>query len=612
MKKFLALVGDSQFWDLSSPIIFLGKWCFNTQTQPILDRLSNWELCPYWRNDSEDFNTHIYLKTIYEKYLALLTLILNEVHQENHDIRYWRIFIGIWLQMYIDVMYDRYRALKSAIKESPEFTTWFCAKKDFVIPKDYNDFVKIASESHLFNLQIFTVLLQEMGFSFPEKFFVTPLKKYHFQYVCKELLNNLKKIVINLRSIFIMQFLKCIKMFFGNRTQIYLYQSYLSKVCIFRLFFKSFGAISLFHKPSYCHSLNLEMDHSLREQINLKLEQLFRKSESSPSEFETIFLKLLAYHIPLLYVEGYLNMRESVKYFPGEAKAICSSVGWYVDDYMKLWAASLSETGTLLLGEQHGGGYGMLKFWQPQDFELSILDYYYSWGWAGGSERCQVIPMPVNKFAGQRHVPSKIFEKTHGVLFTTTNIPPYLFRFDPFYSDKMDELIDSDFRFVNALTSDIKKLLRVRLYACDYGRGIQDQWQTRFSHICFENWNIPFIKSLQQSKLYVCDHLSTTFLEAIYMNKPTILFWDPQFFPLIESAKPYFDALEEMGIYYPNAEDAAQQINKIYDHLDLWWYDSKRQAVLNQFRYQFARRSDRDIDEWYDVLDEVLRNGGRA
>ena len=109
------------------------------------------------------------------------------------------------------------------------------------------------------------------------------------------------------------------------------------------------------------------------------------------------------------------------------------------------------------------------------------------------------------------------------------------------------------------------------------------------------------MKSLKNCRLYVCDYLSTSFIEALSVNKPTILFWDSQVNELRPAAKKYYDKLREVGILYDTSEGAAAIINNIYDDVKRWWNETNSQEARWDFCIRFARTAQNAVNVGYRV-----------
>ena len=52
---------------------------------------------------------------VYEELLKNITLFLNNFHNTNYSIKFWRIYIGPWLAYYLHIIFDRFETVKNAL-----------------------------------------------------------------------------------------------------------------------------------------------------------------------------------------------------------------------------------------------------------------------------------------------------------------------------------------------------------------------------------------------------------------------------------------------------------------------------------------------------------------
>ena len=142
--------------------------------------------------------------------------------------------------------------------------------------------------------------------------------------------------------------------------------------------------------------------------------------------------------------------------------------------------------------------------------------------------------------------------------------------------------------------------LIVRLYPEDYGWDMRARWQADAPDVTFEDSNRPFLDSLESCRLYVCDHLGTTFYQAMAANRPTMLFFDPELNPLLPDAQPAFDNLRAAGIVFDTPEAAAAAIALRYDDVETWWNAGPIQAARLAFCEKYAKASDGVLQEYAD------------
>ena len=90
-------------------------------------------------------------------------------------------------------------------------------------------------------------------------------------------------------------------------------------------------------------------------------------------------------------------------------------------------------------------------------------------------------------------------------------------------------------------------------------------------------------EQMSLSRIVVIDFLSTSYLEALHMNIPTICFWDSKFMTLKSEYKNYFDDLIEAKILHTTPESAANHLNEIYDSPNKWWNSYIVQNLKNRW-----------------------------
>ena len=128
------------------------------------------------------------------------------------------------------------------------------------------------------------------------------------------------------------------------------------------------------------------------------------------------------------------------------------------------------------------------------------------------------------------------------------------------------------------------------------------------NNIKIDSKNVKFIDSLSNCKLYVVDHIATTYLESLKMNIPTIIFLNKKY-PnglLSTSAFKEFKKLEEVGILYYSAKNAALAINRMQDDIDGWWFNQEVQNVRKRFCDNFAKTPNNFIEDFDNLFDKVL------
>ncbi len=581
---FLAATALEEFWDCSKKIVFLGEWCLLYKRKSYWNTLQAEVVESPWSDYCALRDAHDYVTNLYERLLPVLAEGLSEIHGVSYSDRYWRILIGPWLHLFLTVTYDRFMTLKKAIDRYNNFATVGLSEDCFSIPHDTFNFVTSVLDDY-YNLQLITQMLTAMGYDFPTKSLskgnelaiTEPCRRFGIRRVVKKSFRVLQR-----------------KLFHSN-SSIILKNSYFPRCAELRLLIKTAGRVVKMANdvPTIKYGL---IDKISRLKIGEWL--------PDACEFERVLKRIIPVHVPQCFIERFSVIGDVVeKVLTIRPKAIFSANDWHFDEVFKQWAAKSSEQGTLLLGVQHGGNYGSIALMPFENHEIAITDRYYTWGWNHPDYSSKVTPMPIVKLVGREILGANNLKK--GILFVTTSFPRYLLQF-PVTTGQFIQYMNWHIRFLDSLTSKAIADLRIRPHYADFGWNIVDRIKEHHPSIPIETWEVPFLKSLSECRFYVCDHLSTTFIEALAVNKPTVLFWDKENNELRADAKPVYDKLREVGVLYDTPEAAATAVSLIYDDVESWWNNPVRQEAIRYFCSRFARTSPNAVDKWADEFKRVV------
>jgi putative transferase (TIGR04331 family) len=575
-RVFLATTALEEFWDTTKPIVFLGEWCLLYARRSFWEPLGGRLLKSPLDTSEAARAAYRYVNGIYERILPLLGDVLNAVHGTRHGRRYWRIVLGPWLLFYLPVCYDRYSHLKRALEQYPDCTTTALSESSFATPSDTLDFYYLAHED-CFNLQIYTKIFAALGKTFPSKG-----AKVARSFAYGEPIAGCswrRKAAVQIARIYARVGAKA-------RPAIWLRASLFSKLSEFQLSTRTAGKVLPIWGNSSGPDL-LEIDRDVRKNLqNLRL---------GDGEFERCLAAMLFLDMPKCFVEGYGSVGgEARKRYPQKARAIFSANAWYFDEAFKQWAAASAENGALLIGTPHGGNYGGMAIMPSEDHETAIVDRYYSWGWERTGCAADVVPFPASKLVGRKKIGASNLKT--GMLWVITEFPRYPIEFLSL-PKHYNEYPLWQARFARTLLRKTVPAVRLRPHR-DGDPEIVQRLRECIPEAAIETWDVPFQESLANCRLYVCDHLSTTFAEALSANQPTILFWNPQSYEFRPEARPYYDLLRENGILFDTPESAGAAVNRIYNDVEAWWNDLGRQDAVERFCERFARNSPDAIELW--------------
>ena len=136
--------------------IYLGTWCFS---KPCLGINSNYNIISYiWSNKYKHYQHATILKDKSERLFEKFCQVLNEVHGECLDERYWGVLLKKWFTDYLSSYYSRYLTVKELIKEHKDISYTPLNIDKFEIPLGIDCADKIL-ESDLYNEQLYTQIL---------------------------------------------------------------------------------------------------------------------------------------------------------------------------------------------------------------------------------------------------------------------------------------------------------------------------------------------------------------------------------------------------------------------------------------------------------------------
>lgn len=591
-KVFLAATEVEDFWDTSYLTVFLGDWCKRYGRKKFWEDIES-ETMPSYFDEKESDEVYRYLNTVFGRLLFVLHKQMNRIHGVNFSPRYWRIILGTWLMYYIHVMYDRYKNLEYFIKLYPDFTSICLDKGSFIIPKDTMHFVNHIKNAD-YNLQIYSNILFRLGYQLPTKRLTIAVPDVRFYYAGRG--QWLKKVLKKAYE------LTCKT--FQNKNKVFLKNAYFSYHSLFKLIVKTRGA-AWPCDYSYQDLPERPIDHDARA--------ILGDIDFGENKFERMLGSLIAFDIPQSLVEGFSFLKKKAKDdFEYEPKAIMSATSWGFDNTFQLWAAESAEKGTMLLGVQHGGNYGIAKNLLQEDIELGIVDRFYSWGWKRYDTFAEVIPMPAPKLIVEGKKKSR--KGNNGVLYVTTNYFRYSLQF-PWLTNYWENYFLNQTLFISHLSEIITSQLRIRPHREDLGCDVRDRMRDQFPQIKIENWDISFLDSLSQCSVYVSDHpfQSTTFIEALRNNRPTIIFYNPDFAAnaVRDEAVDLFNQLKNHSIIFDNPVTAAEQLNSVYGSIESWWNEPKRQGAVRNFLDKFGKTTPDWLADWSEEISSVLEGGNK-
>jgi putative transferase (TIGR04331 family) len=296
-------------------------------------------------------------------------------------------------------------------------------------------------------------------------------------------------------------------------------------------------------------------------------------------------------------LEGFIKLEvvASEMKFPESPKFIFTSNSYFIDEVFKYWTAVKTEEGAKYIIGQHGSNFGTSRFFSPS-VEEEICDTFLTWGWANNSLKFKR---------------SFIFKTVKKNLKSNPRGGLLLVQLPVDYRRNTWDTISQHFKyfedqkiFISNLNESIRRNTVIRLHGLYKTQKFREdlRW-VEFDDNLELNYNRDsFFSLLSKSRLVVHSYDSTGFLESLALNVPTMAFWQTGFDHLVAEAKPYYQALVDVGILHLSSKSISEKINNEWADIELWWNRLDIQKVRNKFCEQYARQIKKPIQELNNLL----------
>jgi len=500
----------------------------------------------------------------YQNLLAPISTALAELTGINWSTRSWEILIGPWLRSFSFVATEKKCFLEiNGLHETLE--TISEANLDLKEVNSMEQWTQLTLE-----VELHSYLFQEVA----QTFGITPLREgfgARGHAVPIEQANTTRKTLGQI----VHAFGKLTK---NNKYM--LHKTYLPRVNEARLAM-ALGQLPVpsdrFHKIRV-RSINPSLRRILKERL---------KARNSRGEYAAKLFDLAADLLPTNYLEGIGDLESACKAlnWPTKPRVVFDSNGYWADDVFKYYAADQVSQGSRLVVGQHGGMMGSSKWVHQLDHQLSIADKFLSWGWSSSHNK-KIVPVGVLKPIRE------IRPKLRGsAVMPLLSLPTYPYDNSafPIGISGWEAYFQDQLNFLKSLKKLGDEEIQIRNYPKDRGNLVTE----RLSEIHRRNVvqpTKPLVADLHKYRLAIVTYNSTTLLETLASNFPTVAFWNFSSWPVSEEAIEAFDGLVAAKILFSTPKAAADHLEEIWHDIDGWWLDPMVHGYRMAFADQFARK----------------------
>lgn len=277
----------------------------------------------------------------------------------------------------------------------------------------------------------------------------------------------------------------------------------------------------------------------------------------------------------------------------------------YTQQEKEYYYAHLLDQGGEWIGAQHGCGYGMERLPDPLG-ETEFVDNLITWGWNHDRPGKAYFPLPAPSLAW---LPKSNPSNRDKLLLISSHL-------SSLYTPRMD-LRENMVHYINSSVAKRKAFLRALskdiLNACVYRpfftqktpEDIVTPLRNAFPELTVRSNNdISFHGALESTKLMVGDQFGTTFLQAMAMDVPCIVVYNPAHNAYTDEFNKALEELARVGLVFTCPERAAEYVNAVWPELYAWWQEPTRRLAVKDFCRTWAWRK----NDWYVDWQRFIRS----
>ena len=342
--------------------------------------------------------------------------------------------------------------------------------------------------------------------------------------------------------------------------------------------------LSLKQLPNfYQHNLNVEnlIKNKKRENFNI-----FFKEDNL---LESFLLSEILNHIPESFLEKFDDVLNKIKNFNlslNPKKIFVTNFSY--NTFLSFYLAMCKEKGSKIISGQHGGCYGQYDRHWIEEFEIKISDNFLTYGWISRNNSEKTIPIGMLKQLDKNNQFS--IKNKKNILFIIRARSKYISKLDSgTRSNHKFDYLDNVFFLIENLNKKLKKNTKIRLRNTDLGWAEHPRFKKKFPDIRIDYGTSNILKLMKSSKIVVSTSLSTSYLETLSMNIPTVVVTNFELEPVRIECKKYLDLLIDSKILHLNPNTAIAHLNSIYDNVGDWWFDQTVQNNVKIFCEKYGK-----------------------
>ena len=539
------------------------------------------EVAPYRRQSSFDLEKdHNFVQLKFDKYVSILAERLNQIHGTSYSMLFWKRALSMSFERYITLVHDVFENCESYFSADRHVCN-VLSKKSYYIPLDFDDQRNFFQHSHYGQEQIFSIYMHtlypgglktkddllktnsECGNKSLEKSLLLRLLKQDFSRATFE---KIKRKLLE-------------KYYFRKAHRIGIMGSFFSARYLNLLMIKSKGSI-------YPIKWNMDLKG---DNVSLSDERKYLSEKQQDfDEFDRFFFASIEYCMPKIFVEYFKKVEQYyVNYFNKYSSLeFVTSEAWLSSNSLCIALALLKERGIRHIYNEHNylehPWVGSLIY-----KEVALSDLFVSIGWHSNK-----IPNMIKGASLFEFILNRSLKKQYKICYISDNPLVKKAHYTASYGTGAENA-QKYYSFVRSFFANMNCETRSEILFRGYPQSNTENalyYDHEFmldpylKHVKkFENMAV-FGKTLMlQSNLVIVDYISTSYLEAMIMNIPTVFFWNPETYYLSSDYSDFFDSLISVGICQTDPIKAALFVESVKDDPEKWWTQETVQKVKDDF-----------------------------
>lgn len=558
-------------------------------------------VAPYRRQTSSDLEKdHNFVQLKFDKYVNILAERLNQIHGTNYSRPFWRRALSLSFERYITFLHEIFENCELYF-DANKHDCYVLSKESYHIPLDFGHQRNFFQHSNYGQEQIYSIYMHT--------FYPSGLKTIDDQYRA-----NLESSSKSTKKVFVLQLLKeGFSRAALEQVKRQLLKKYYSR-CAHRI-----GIMGTRFSTKYSNLLMIKSKGSIYPitwQIDLRSDDIFlwdaRKFLSQEQhdfdKFDQFFFASIEHCLPKIFVEHFKKVEQYyVNYFNNKYKDLKFVISelWLSSNSLCIALALLKERGIRHIYNEHNylehPWVGSLIY-----REAGLSDIFVSMGWY--SDKISNIVKGASLFQFELNETPK---KRYKICFVSSSASSKRPNYTASYGWACENA-PKYFKFVKLFLGSLSNQTRCEMLYRGYPVSNPEDWlaydqdfmlDPYLEHMQKDDINIPGRLTMLQSNLVIVDYISTSYLEALIMNIPTIFFWNPDACYLSSDYSDFFDSLISVGICQTDPVAAAHFVESVKEDPEKWWQSRSVQDAKNRFL-------SRNIGDPQIMIDYLIRLSG--